>query len=44
MMRAGTFPAAVQISPNRIGWRLSDLEEWKRQRPLARSLRAADAA
>ncbi len=41
LMRAGRFPAAVQISANRIGWRLSDLEAWKTSRPTARSIRTS---
>jgi hypothetical protein len=38
MMAAGLFPPAYQLSPNRIGWLLSDLETWKQNRPLARVL------
>jgi predicted DNA-binding transcriptional regulator AlpA len=45
MMRRGQWPKALQVSPNRIAWRLSDLEAWKSNRPIARSLRdPADAA
>jgi predicted DNA-binding transcriptional regulator AlpA len=45
MMRCGRFPAAVQLSPNRIAWRLSDLERWKEALPAARSVQQArDAA
>jgi hypothetical protein len=31
------FPGAFQLSPNRIGWRLSDIEEWKLTRPPRRA-------
>jgi Prophage CP4-57 regulatory protein (AlpA) len=40
LMRAGLFPAAVQLSGNRIAWRLSDLERWKASRPVARAAQA----
>jgi len=36
LIAAGIFPPAVQISPNRLGWRLSDLAAWKASRPMAR--------
>ena len=32
LQRSGDFPAAVQVSPNRVGWWQSDLLEWKRSR------------
>jgi prophage regulatory protein len=41
MMRNGTFPASIRLSPNRIAWRLSELEHWKSSRPLAREAIAA---
>ena len=41
MTRAGKFPAPVEISAGRIAWRLSDLLQWKRNRPIAKSARAA---
>jgi prophage regulatory protein len=41
MMRNGTFPASIRLSPNRIAWRLSELENWKNSRPLAREAVAA---
>jgi predicted DNA-binding transcriptional regulator AlpA len=45
MMRRGQFPSAVQVSPNRVAWRLSDLECWKANLPAARSVQQArDAA
>ena len=27
-IKAGTFPAGIKIGPNRIAWRMSDLESW----------------
>lgn len=34
MIARGQFPAPVQLSKRRIAWRLSDLEDWKRSRPV----------
>lgn len=34
-IRAGTFPAPVQIGPNSIGWRESDINNWIRNLPAA---------
>jgi prophage regulatory protein len=28
MMKAGTFPAKVQLSPRSVGWRADDIIEW----------------
>jgi hypothetical protein len=46
MMQRGQFPLAVQLSPNRIAWRPSDLDRWSASRPTAQSLikTSADAA
>lgn len=34
-MRAqGTFPPARRLSPKRVGWLASDIQEWVRNRPL----------
>ena len=33
--KAGRFPQRIQLGPNRVGWRLSDLQEWIRSRPAA---------
>jgi hypothetical protein len=45
LMRRGLWPKAIQVSPNRIAWRLSDLTRHAATRPIARSLRdPADAA
>ena len=41
LMRKGLFPIAVQLSPNRIAWRVSDVEQWKANRPPARAVEAA---
>ena len=32
MMRRQEFPAKVRISPNRTGWRLSQILKWLRER------------
>lgn len=32
-VRAGTFPAPVQISANRLAWRDFEIEQWCRSRP-----------
>jgi prophage regulatory protein len=32
---AGEFPQRLQLGQNRVGWRLSDIEEWIRSRPVA---------
>ena len=33
MVTRGLFPAPVQLSPNKIAWKLSDLIAWKASRP-----------
>ena len=33
MERAGTFPQRINISPNRVGWREDDINEWIESRP-----------
>ncbi len=38
------FPPAVQLSPNRIAWKLGDLEVWKANRPATRSGKVDPAA
>ena len=35
MMRRNEFPQKVRISPNRTGWRLSQVLEWLNQREAA---------
>ena len=33
MIRAGLFPAPLQLGPNSIGWTESSIEQWQRSRP-----------
>jgi prophage regulatory protein len=33
MIRAGTFPRGVDISPRAVGWRVSDIDAWIAKRP-----------
>ena len=33
MVKAGTFPPPVQLSPRAVGWRRSDIEKWLENRP-----------
>ena len=33
MVRKGRFPASVEISPSRPGWRRDDIEQWLAERP-----------
>lgn len=35
MIQDRRFPAPVQLSPNRLAWRLSDLATWKASRPVS---------
>ena len=35
MMRRQEFPAKIRISPNRTGWRLSQVLEWLHEREAA---------
>jgi predicted DNA-binding transcriptional regulator AlpA len=35
MMRRGQFPQQVQLSPNRVAWRVTDILEWVANRPLS---------
>jgi predicted DNA-binding transcriptional regulator AlpA len=34
LMKEGKFPLPVQISENRIAWRLGDLREWQANLPI----------
>ena len=34
LMQAGKFPPAYELSPNRIGWKFSDIYAWKANRPV----------
>lgn len=33
MVRRGDFPKPRKLSPNRVAWRVRDLDEWSDQRP-----------
>ena len=35
LVRDGRFPKPVRLSPNAVGWRLSDLAQWLESRPAA---------
>ena len=39
MMRRGQFPQQVQLSPNRVAWRVTDIVEWVSNRPLSQKTR-----
>jgi predicted DNA-binding transcriptional regulator AlpA len=39
LQRRGLFPKAIELSPNRIAWRLLEIIEWRANRPVARSVR-----
>jgi predicted DNA-binding transcriptional regulator AlpA len=39
MMKWGQWPQAIQISPNRIAWKLSDLTKHHASLPVAWSMR-----
>jgi len=32
-VRAGIFPAPIELGPNSIGWETSDIEAWLASRP-----------
>jgi prophage regulatory protein len=34
-VKAGTFPAPLELGPKARGWRESDLDEWLQSRPVA---------
>jgi predicted DNA-binding transcriptional regulator AlpA len=42
-VRSGRFPPPIEIGPNRIGWRHSEIEAWIASRPR-RQYGAASAA
>jgi predicted DNA-binding transcriptional regulator AlpA len=46
LQRRNQFPRAVQLSPNRVAWRASELARWVASRPTARAVaeEPADAA
>ena len=35
--KAGRFPRRLQLGPNRVGWRLTDIERWINERLPAAS-------
>lgn len=38
MERAGKFPQRISISPNRVGWRDDDINNWIDSRPQVSSI------
>jgi prophage regulatory protein len=36
MERRGEFPRRIQVSPGRVAWRRSEIEQWLEQRSSAR--------
>lgn len=41
MMKAGTFPLQVRLSPGAVGWLRSEVEGWLAERAAARDSRQA---
>jgi prophage regulatory protein len=41
--RAGRFPRRLQLGPNRVGWRLVDVERWINERVPAAAATPTDA-
>ncbi len=41
--KAGRFPRRLQLGPNRVGWRLVDIERWINERAPAPATAPADA-
>jgi len=39
MMRRDQFPQQIQLSPNRVAWRVTDIVEWVSNRPLSQKTR-----
>lgn len=35
LIKAGTFPKPRQLSPKRVGWKVSELEDWCDSRPVS---------
>ncbi len=33
LMKAGNFPLSIQLSSNRVGWNLNEVEAWIESRP-----------
>jgi predicted DNA-binding transcriptional regulator AlpA len=40
MMRSNQFPLQVQLSPNRVAWRVTDILAWVANRPLSQKARS----
>jgi len=40
--KAGRFPRRLQLGPNRVGWRLTDIERWIDERQPAVSAQPLD--
>jgi len=40
--RAGRFPRRLQLGPNRVGWRLVDIERWINERVPAAAATQTD--
>jgi predicted DNA-binding transcriptional regulator AlpA len=40
-VRAGRFPAPIELGPNQLGWRWSWIEGWRATRPRRRYTTAA---
>lgn len=38
MVREGKFPQPRELSPRRVGWLVSEVEDWARRRPVANML------
>lgn len=38
LTRDGSFPKPRQISPNRVGWLIREIDEWAENRPVSESL------
>ena len=43
LMKRGKFPLPVQLSPNRVAWVRSEIEEWAEARKRERALEAEAA-
>jgi len=44
MEKEGKFPLRVQLGPNRVAWRLSEVRNWIRSRPVGSSPRPTEDA
>ena len=39
LMRRGQFPMQVQLTPNRVAWRMTSIQEWVANRPTSTRVR-----